>query len=143
MGSNGLLEAMAYHSETVGHSLTFGETSAATVLYGYAARIRNAGEAARGALDETYIGPEHVAVPPWAREEREMNANPIWHVTYQFTSERNGVISTDYKTSVFQRGQIPATIGELKAAIEGDAQVLASKYSVNLVNVDLHQILAV
>lgn len=143
LGSSFLLEAMAFASEAAGHSLTFAETSAATVLYGYAARVRNAGEAVRAASDETFIGPEHVAIPPWAREERDMNANPIWHVTYQFTSEQNGVTSTDYKTSIFERGQIPDTIGELKAALEEDANALASKYGVNLLSVDLHQILAV
>jgi hypothetical protein len=142
-GSAQLIEAAAYVMESLGGSLSFAQSSALTVLYGYASRVRNAGEAVRAASDETFIAPEHVAIPPWAREENDMNTNPIWHVTYLFTAEKNGVTSTDYKTSIFQRGQIPDTIGELKAALEEDANALASKYNVNLISVDLHQILAV
>jgi hypothetical protein len=144
LGSSVLLEAASDLANQAGRSLTFGESSALTTLYGYASRIRNAGEAARAASDETYIGPEHVAIPPWARVESEQNANRIWHVRYHFTSANsNGVLSTEYKTSVFQQGQIPDTIGRLKAEIEADAEVLAAKYNVNLVSVDLHQILEV
>lgn len=142
-GSSFLLEAMAYASDAVGHRLSFSETSAATVLYGYAARMRNAGEAARAASDETWIDTQHVAVPPWAREEQVMNTSPIHHVTYLMTTENNGVITTDYKTSVFDNRDLPSTIGALKDELAADAEVLASKYRVNLLSVELHQILAV
>lgn len=138
-----LIEAASDLANQAGRSLSFGESSALATLFGYARRMSNAAEAVQGAPDETYISPEHVAIPPWAREERQMNTNPIWHVTYLFTSERNGVISSEYKTSVFQGVQLPQTVGELKDALAEDADALASKYGVNLLNVDLHQILAV
>jgi hypothetical protein len=143
-GSASFISIAASLAREAGGSISFNTAKALPVLYGYASRIRNAGETVRSAPDETYIGPEHVAVPPWAREERSQLANPIWHVTYLFTSANSaGIVSQEYKTSVFQGGGFPQTVGDLKAAIQEDAQALADKYQVNLLNVDLHQVLAV
>lgn len=119
-------------------------TSLAT-LYGYARRMSNASDAVHAADDADYIVTDHIAIPPWARDQQPMNTSPIWHVSYQMTYlDENGIQQTDFKTSVFEHPQpFPQTIGELREAIEGDAQVLADKYGVQLLNVDLHQILAV
>jgi hypothetical protein len=138
-----LIEAASNLANQAGRSLSFTESSALSTLFGYARRMSNAADTTQAAEDNTYIGPDHVAIPPWARVESEMNANPIWHVNYQFTYERNGIISTEYKTSIFEYGRFPQTIGELKDAIAADAAVLANKYQVNLINTDLTQILAV
>lgn len=143
-GSAKFISIAASLAREGGGSISFNTSKALPVLYGYASRVRNAGESIRAANDETYIGPEHVAVPPWAREETAQLANPIWHVSYLFTSANSaGIVSQEYKTSVFQGGGFPQTVGQLKDAIAEDAQALADKYGVNLINVDLHQVLAV
>jgi hypothetical protein len=126
-------------------TLPFQTYTALSTLFGYARRMSNASDAVRAADEEDYIQAQHIAVPPWARDEQAQNTQPIWHVTYQFTYlDENGFAQTEYKTSVFDGpGQMPATIGELKDAVNEDAQALAEKYGVTLLVVDLHQILAV
>lgn len=138
-----VIQAAADLAEQFGRRLSFGESSAIATLYGYARRMSNASGEVQDAEDEHYIESKHIAVPPWARDEREMNTNPMWHVSYQFRYIDNaGVEHNDYKTSVFET-QLPDTIGALKDALGEDAEALASKYGVTLVGVDLHQILAV
>lgn len=135
-----LANAMA---KLAGRTLSFAESSAISSLYGYGRRMFNASAAVIAAADRDYISPEHVATPPWAREEHEQNTYPIWHVTYQFTYiDATGVQHTEHKTSIFEVN-FPQTIGELRDAIDADAQALASKYRVSLVGTELHQILAV
>jgi len=126
-----------------GETLPFQTYTALATLYGYARRMYNASQAVSNADDTTYIASEHIATPPWARDIPAQNANPIWHVTYQFTyMDQDGFSQTEFKTSIFEQN-FPQTIGELKDAISEDAQALADKYGVKLQAVDLHQILAV
>jgi hypothetical protein len=126
-------------------TLPFSAYTSLATLYGYARRMSNASGAVHAADDADYIASEHIAIPPWARDEQAQNASPIWHVQYQFTYlDENGVQQSEYKTSVFEYpSPFPDTIGGLREAINGDAQVLADKYGVQLLNVELHQILAV
>jgi hypothetical protein len=132
-------------AETNNVTLPFRTYTALSTLFGYARRMSNASDAVHAADEEDRIDAQHIAVPPWAREEQAQNTNPIWHVQYQFTYlDENGFAQTEYKTSVFDdHTQFPATIGGLKDAVTEDAQALADKYGVKLFAVDLHQILAV
>lgn len=126
-----------------GITLPFQTYTSLATLYGYARRMFNASQAVRNADEADYIATDHIATPPWARDEPTQNANPIWHVTYQFTYlDENGFSQTEFKTSIFEQN-FPQTIGELKDAVSEDAQALADKYGVRLQAVDLHQILAV
>jgi hypothetical protein len=126
-------------------TLPFQTYTALSTLFGYARRMSNASDTVHGANDEDYIQAEHIAVPPWARDQQDMNTSPIHHVTYLMTGlDSEGNPFSEYKTSVFEYPQrLPATIGELKDSITEDAQALADKYEIQLLNVDLHQILAV
>ena len=138
-----LNEAVAGIARDTGASLSFSDYRDISVLYGFARRMYNAATEAQNALDDTIIGPEHQSIPPWARDEQVVNTSPVWHVTYTFTYiDADGNTNTDYKTSVFEM-TFPATIGDLKAAINEDAQALADKYGVDLQEVGLEQILAV
>jgi hypothetical protein len=140
-----LQQAAAYIADNLEIDLPFSTYTSLSVLYGYAKRMSNASDAVHSADEEDYIQAQHIAVPPWARDQQAMNTNPIHHVQYMFTYlDENGFAQTEYKTSVFEYPQqLPATIGELKDAITEDAQALADKYGKQLLTVDLHQILAV
>jgi hypothetical protein len=135
--------AAADLARRTGRSFTFATSQAVASLFGYARRMYNAHAELVNAADSDYIQSQHIAIPPWARDQTDMNAYPIHHVTYKFTYiDSAGVQHIDYKTSVYDI-PLPNTVGELKAGIEHDAQVLAAKYQVQFVDVELHQILAV
>lgn len=126
-----------------GRSLAFAESSGIATLYGYARRMFNAAAAVQAAAAADTITPEHIGVPPWARDEVTMATAPIWHATYTFTYlDQAGNQVSDFRTSVFEM-TMPGTIGDLAAAITEDAQALADKYGVTLVDAVLHQVLAV
>jgi hypothetical protein len=128
-----------------GRSFAFATGNAIATLFGYARRMSNASDVLTSAADNHYIESKHIAIPPWARDEQAMNTNPIWHVTYHFTTiDATGAQSTAFKTSIFEYPQpFPDTVGALKEAVTEDAQALASKYGLTFVGIDLHQILAV
>ena len=126
-----------------GVTLSFAEYTALSVLYGYANRMSHAADELQSALDDAIIGPEHMATPPWARDESVMNSVPIRHVIFEFTyTDQSGVTQTDYRTSVFEM-TFPDTVGDLKDAITEDAQAMADKYKVTFESVNLLQILEV
>lgn len=143
--STDLQAAASARAEDNDITLPFSTYTGLATLFGYARRMSNASDVVHAANDEDYIQSQHIAVPPWARDQQAMNTNPIWHVQYQFTYlDENGFAQTEYKTSVFDdHTQFPQTIGELKDQVTEDAQALADKYGVQLFAVDLHQILAV
>lgn len=137
------IEAASDIASQFGRSLTFSESTAIAVLYGYAKRMSNAADNLQAALDSDTIIADHIATPPWARDEAVMNTAPIWHVSYLMTFiDADGELQSEYKTSVFEM-TMPDTIGGLKDAITEDAQALASKYGVAFSGIDLAQILAV
>lgn len=141
--STDVIAAAADLARQAGGALSFAEGSAISTLYGYARRMANAAAAVQAATPETVISGEHVAVPPWARDEVAMATAPIWHVTYTFTYlDQAGNQQADFRTSVFEM-TLPTTAGELAGAIAQDAQALADKYGVTLLDAQLHQILAV
>ena len=138
-----LIEQAAPLAVERGRSLTFDESTAIAVLYGYGRRMYWAAQEVQRALDSDGIEAKHLGVPPWARDEQVMNAAPIWHVTYKFMfTDQQGVLHEEWRTSVFEM-TFPATIGELKDAIGEDAAALAEKYRVNLVGTVLERILSV
>jgi hypothetical protein len=141
--ANQVTAAAADLARQTGRVFTFATSQAVAALFGYARRMSNAATEAQNADDAEYIQSQHIAIPPWARDQSDMNTYPIWHVTYKFTYiDTFGVQHTEYKTSIFDT-QLPATIGALKSAIEDDAQAIAGKYQVSYVSTDLHQVLAV
>jgi hypothetical protein len=138
-----LLGAAKSIADASGVSLSFAENTALATLYGYARRMSNAADTVQSALDADTIGPDHIAVPPWARDEAVMNTVPIHHVTFAFTfTDQSGATVTEFRTSVFEM-TFPDTMGELRDAVNEDAQAMADKYRVEFVSADLLQILAV
>lgn len=130
LGSPVLLEAAAGIARDAGRSLAFTESQAILQLYSYASRMANAADNVQNALDSDVIGADHLATAPWARDEQVVNTAPIWHVVYDFSYiDSDGILQTDKKTSVFDM-TFPGTIGDLRAAIDEDAQALAAKYRV-------------
>jgi hypothetical protein len=124
-------------------SLTFGESGAIATLFGYARRMASAGAVFRAAGPADEITGRMIATPPWARPDIEMAATPTWHATFQMTFlDQAGEVRTELRTSVFQM-TLPATMGELADAIAADAQVMADKYQVTLMEVSPHELLAV
>jgi hypothetical protein len=137
------ITAAAQLAADAGRSLAFAESTAISTLYGYARRMSNAASALGVAAPNAVIDANMIAVPPWARDEQVMNTTPIWHVSYTFEYlDQAGNLQSEYRTSVFEM-TMPETVGELSAAIQDDAQFLADKYGVTLVNASLTSILAV
>jgi hypothetical protein len=123
-----------------GRSLTFSENGAIATLYGYARRMFNASQVVQGLRPQDVIIPEAVSTPPWARDEREQATLPIWHVHFNFTySDDLGDVFTERKVSIF-RMMLPDTIGELQDLVNSDAEALAGKYHVTLVNSEVMEI---
>jgi hypothetical protein len=126
-----------------GRSLTFSESSAIATLFGYARRMSNAADQVQAAFRDTVIGPEHIAVPPWARDEAEMATLPIWHVHFDLTyTDANGVIQTERKVATY-RMTFFDTFGELQDALDADAEAMASKYDGEFISADVKEIHAV
>lgn len=138
-----LNEAAANIAAEAGIRLSFQYYADLGTLYGYARRMSNAADAAQSALDSDIIGPDHMAAPPWARDEQVMNDTPKWHVVFDFTyADSAGELYTEKRTSIFDM-TFPRTIGDLKDAITEDAQAMAQKYQVVFEAADLLMILAV
>lgn len=130
-------------AQAAGRSLTFEESTAISVLYGYARRIFNAADALQSADPNAPITPDLMAIPPWARDQQVQNTVPIWHQTFAFTFiDQAGNQVTEFKTSVFDM-TFPATVGELLSDVQADAEAMAAKYGVQLVSADLISLLAV
>jgi hypothetical protein len=126
-----------------GAALAFDESSAIATLYGYAKRMSNAAGELQAANPGAIIDPSMMGIPPWARDEQVMNTSPLWHASFQFTFiDQAGVQQTEFRTSVFTM-TLPQTVGELAAAIDEDAQAMADKYNVQLVDATPIQLLAV
>lgn len=130
-------------AQNAGRSLSFDESRAIAVLYGYARRIENAGAALQASSLDAPITPDLMAIPPWARDQQVQNTVPIWHTTFEFTYiGQAGEIVTDFRTSVNDM-TFPATVGELQDQVQADAEAMAEKYGVTLVSARLTTLLAV
>lgn len=127
-------------ANAAGGSLSFQESQAVAVLYGYARRMSNAADVVQGLPDESPIIPDAISTPPWARDEQEQAALPMWHVHFDFTYiDAAGNQITDRRVSVF-RMTLPDTMGELRDAVSADAQAMALKYNVDFVSADVAEI---
>lgn len=130
-------------AQTLGQRLSFQENTAISQLYGYARRIVNSGNAFQAASPSQFIDSNMTAVPPYARDEQERNAYPLYHVKFEYTYlDQSGVRQTTYKTSVFP-DVLPETVGDLNAAVLDDAEAMANKYGHTLLSVLPIEILAV
>lgn len=126
-----------------GRSLSFAENGAISSLYGYARRIENAGNSFQTTDPSLGITADMIAVPPWARDEQEMNTFPVYHVRFEYQYlDSAGNQQTGYRTSVFDNG-LADTIGDLTADVLDDAEAMAAKYGHTLLGVRPLTILAV
>jgi hypothetical protein len=141
--STDLISAASDIARQAGQSISAEENRAIAVLYGYARRIFNSAGELEGAPGDAVIGPEMMAIPPWARDEQVMATTPVWHVTFEFAYvDQAGNPQADHRTSV-QEMTLPDTVGELADLVDADAQAMADKYGVQFVSATMIQILAV
>ena len=134
------ITAAADLASQAGQSLSFGESSAIATLFGYARRMSNAAEIVQSLEREDVITPAAIATPPWARDEQEIAALPMWHVHFDFTyTNEAGDTVTERRVSVF-RMTLPDTMGELQDAVTADAQAMAAKYGVDFIGADVREI---
>lgn len=99
-----------------------------------AVELRNAGSQLAQLGAEDMITGQVIPTAPWARELQSRNTVGMWQVRFEHQTESNGVLSTNWRTIMFQ-GDLPRTRAELEAAIEGDAIEIANKYNVTHVAV--------
>jgi hypothetical protein len=126
-----------------GQSIGFDTNAAIATLYGYARRMENAAAALGGLAPGDVLGPDQIAVPPWARDEQVMDTAPIWHVTFTYNAlDSAGNPVTEFRTSIFEM-TLPDTAGDLFSALQSDAEAMAAKYGHTLVSISPHSILAV
>lgn len=109
--------------------------SLATTIQASAARLERQ-------ADSFAIDARHVGEAPWSRDPAERDALSIYQVRYQHTTVTPEGPETNWRTSIFY-GQLPATAGELRAAIGEDANQLAAKYGHSHVDFGNLQVLAV
>lgn len=127
----------------LGGSLSFQENTAISVLYGYARREVNAGNAFLAGSPGQAIDASMISTPPYARDLQEQNTYPLYHVKFEYTYiDSAGNQQTSYRTSVFP-DQLPETIGELTQAVLDDAEAMAAKYNHRLLSAIPTNILSV
>lgn len=116
--------------------------SQVSTLRGQAGRRIAAERSFAGLADDFGIGPRDVVVPPWARPLAERNATPDYAAQFLHTFTDNGVQRSEWRTVRFSDG-FPATAGDIRRAIELDAQAMADKYGVQHLGVSNIALLAV
>lgn len=79
---------------------------------------------------------------PWSRPIGEQRANPMFSVRFQHSYVLNGERQTEWRT-VTQLGRPPATIGEIRAFVEGEALNMARRYGVEHKGTDSLQLLVI
>ena len=127
----------------LGGRMSMEENRAISTLYAYARREINAGNAMQAATPAMGITAEMISVPPYARDVREQAVYPMYHVKFQYTYlDASGERKTGIRTSVFP-DRLPASIGDLTAAILDDAEGMAAKYGHTLLSATPLNILAV
>lgn len=84
----------------------------------------------------------HVAQAPWSRPPELQNALAMHQVRFLHTTMTPTGEQSEWRT-VVMTGGLPATVGDLVDAVEGDAIELARKYGGDHVGVSGLQILAV
>lgn len=105
-----------------------------------AGQVRAAGTRLGSAPDEESLISRYVGLAPWSRPLEERNTHGMWQVRFEHTVSGDNGDETNWRTVMF-KGQLPNTIGELRAQIEQDAQALADKYGVDHLGVGTMSIL--
>jgi hypothetical protein len=101
--------------------------SVVSTLRGYASRMVSAAGRLNKAADETSLGNTYIAEAPWARPLVEQNTMPIYNVTFQHTIElEDGSTVTKHQNMTIV-GQLPPTVGDLRAQVESEAAILAAE----------------
>ena len=126
-----------------GSSISFQENSAISSLYGYAKRMDNAALAFQQADLSQGVTTDMVAVAPYARDEQERAAYPLYHVKFYYTYiDQNGQEQTGIRTSV-QPLQLGGSVSDIHMDVQDDAAAFAAKYGHQLVSAVPFQIVAV
>jgi len=127
----------------MGTTLSFGENTAISQLYGHARSIENSGATFQAASAEQGITSDMMATPPWARDVAEQATYPLYYVKFEYTYlDQSGQQQTGIRTSVFT-DQLPSTVGDLTSDVLSDAEGMAQKYGHTLLSAVPLQILAV
>ena len=117
-----------------GRSLSFAENGAISMLAGYAKRMDNSAIAFQQADASMGITPDMIATAPYARDETERLASPVYHVKFYYTYiDQSGIQRTDIKTSAHSM-RLGATVGEVTASVLDDAEAFSAKYNHKLLS---------
>lgn len=126
-----------------GRTLSPAENRAISSLYGYVRREVNASNAFLAGDANQVINSDMVSIPPYARDEQEMNSYPQYHVKFAYEYiDQAGNRQSAIKTSVFNDISY-TTIGELTSEVLSDAEAFAAKYNHTLLSATPIAILAV
>lgn len=112
-------------------------------LRSYAGRIRETSAALDRADPAHTLDRRFMAEAPWARDLAERNASPLYQVRFQHTVVREGVETTEWRTSMIYGHDFPSTVGELNDALELDAAEMAASYGVTHAGISGAQVMAV
>jgi hypothetical protein len=130
-------------AKDLGGNVTFKEAQAIATLYGYASRINTAATVFQNAPQDYGITSNMIATAPYARDEREQNSYPLYHVSFYYTYlDQAGNEQTSIRTSV-QPMRLAGTVGGVWDDVELDALGMAQKYNHTLISAIPFQILAV
>lgn len=104
-------------------------------------RMRNAAGLENRAIDNLSRTPGNIALDsqfistaPWSRPQGEQNSLGIWQARIEHQTMVDGRLQTDWRTVQFTGG-LPATVQDLRDAIDQDAQAMADQYGVEHVGV--------
>lgn len=112
------------------------------VLRGYAAAGRNSMEALSKAPDTAGIESRYVSAAPWGRSDREQNAVSRYQVRFEHVTLNEGQETTNWRTLMLT-GDMPATVGDLRQAVDDAGNELADDYDLEHVGIGPIQILSV
>lgn len=107
-----------------------------------AALIRNSGAEFNRATNDLVISGKMIATAPWARPEESQRLAPKLQIRFQHTTMKDGILETNWRTYMHP-GQVPATVGDLRAIVDRAGQMLAQDYETDHVNVDALSVLVV
>lgn len=88
---------------------------------------RNADAAFNSAQQSSPIDATMIGLAPWSNPLEVRNLAPSWEVRFEQTLLQDGVETTIWRTTVID-GQLPGSVGDLNAQLDGEAQDLANSY---------------
>lgn len=111
-------------------------------LRGIAGQIHGASNRLGRAEDYEHVTERHVAMPPWASQSAGQGPMTSYQVRFQHTTLGPDGEQTNWRTSVFH-GNLPATVGELRAAVGEDAEQFAEGYGQTHLGIGSLQVLVI